>query len=252
MVVGLPLSLSGADTAQTAEARAFAERLRGLARRARRALRRALHDPLAQQRSRRRRRGLARRRGAARGVAAPAAPSNASRSGPIGRSMEQPFPPPVPAWTSRPHHASRRLRPTAPATRRPPRPRPRRESSSDDPLDALLKQIIGGWFILTDGQGAVSKWSEPAELLFGKEAPDALGHSFFDDLLSGPLSDDAEQWRRFLAAGDPPHAPRARRGHRQARPDGRRSRSRPSSSPSSSTRASTSRSSSRTSRSSSR
>ena len=46
--------------------------------------------------------------------------------------------------------------------------------------DALLKQIIGGWFILTDGQGAVSKWSEPAELLFGKEAPDAL-----DQLLVG-------------------------------------------------------------------
>ncbi len=77
---------------------------------------------------------------------------------------------------------------------------------SSDPLDALLKQIIGGWFILTDGQGAVSKWSEPAELLFGKEAPDALGHSFFEGLLAGPLSDAAEQWRRFLAAGDPPHA----------------------------------------------
>jgi putative Holliday junction resolvase len=29
VVVGLPLSLSGADSAQTAEARAFAERLRG-------------------------------------------------------------------------------------------------------------------------------------------------------------------------------------------------------------------------------
>ncbi len=80
------------------------------------------------------------------------------------------------------------------------------EHVSTDPLDALLKQIIGGWFILTDGQGAVSKWSEPAEMLFGKEAPDALGHSFFDGLLSGPLSDEAEQWRRFLSAGDPPRA----------------------------------------------
>ncbi|MEA2135203.1 MAG: hypothetical protein QOC68_3112, partial [Solirubrobacteraceae bacterium] len=36
----------------------------------------------------------------------------------------------------------------------------------DDPLDALLTQIINGFFVLTDGQGAVSKWSEPAELLF--------------------------------------------------------------------------------------
>src|SRR6187200_269263 len=80
------------------------------------------------------------------------------------------------------------------------------EVNSADPLDNLLKQIIGGWFILTDGQGAVSKWSEPAELLFGKEAPDALGHSFFEGLLTGPLSEPAEQWRRFLAAGDPPNA----------------------------------------------
>src|SRR5918993_4366591 len=89
----------------------------------------------------------------------------------------------------------------------PPTPAPALdEAISGDPLDGLLKQIIGGWFILTDGQGAVSKWSEPAEMLFGKEAPDALGHSFFDGLLTGPLSEDAEQWRRFLAAGDPPRA----------------------------------------------
>src|SRR5687768_15062307 len=92
----------------------------------------------------------------------------------------------------------------APAT--PPPAPPAEPLVSDDPLDALLKQIVGGWFILTDGQGAVSKWAEPAELLFGKEAPEALGHSFFDGLLAGPLSEDAEQWRRFLAAGDPPHA----------------------------------------------
>jgi hypothetical protein len=95
--------------------------------------------------------------------------------------------------------------PHTPATP-PPAPPPLDEVVSNDPLDGLLKQIIGGWFILTDGQGAVSKWSEPAELLFGKEGPEALGHSFFDGLLSGPLSEDAEQWRRFLAAGDPPHA----------------------------------------------
>ncbi|MBA3821884.1 MAG: hypothetical protein H0X17_23575, partial [Deltaproteobacteria bacterium] len=77
---------------------------------------------------------------------------------------------------------------------------------SDDPLDVLLKQIIGGWFILTDGQGAISKWGEPAEILFGKDASEALGHPFFEHLLAGPLTDDAEQWRRFLAAGDPPRA----------------------------------------------
>src|SRR5215204_712632 len=96
--------------------------------------------------------------------------------------------------------------PTPPTATPPPAPPALDEAVSNDPLDALLKQIIGGWFILTDGQGAVSKWAEPAEILFGKEAPDALGHSFFENLLSGPLSEDAEQWRRFLAAGDPPHA----------------------------------------------
>src|SRR4051795_7234555 len=83
-------------------------------------------------------------------------------------------------------------------------PAPDQAAVPSDPLDALLRQIIGGWFVLTDGQGTISKWSEPAELLFGRETPEALGVSFFDALLSGRLSEDAEQWRRFLAAGDPP------------------------------------------------
>src|SRR3954454_5330166 len=73
-----------------------------------------------------------------------------------------------------------------------------------DPLDALLRQIIGGWFVLTDGQGTVSKWSEPAELLFGKDTKEELGEASFDPLPPGALSNDGEQWRRFLAAGDPP------------------------------------------------
>src|SRR5215213_9400290 len=107
--------------------------------------------------------------------------------------------------TSIPNQPQGTLHTPPPAAPAPAQPDPA-DVASSDPLDALLKQIIGGWFILTDGQGAVSKWSEPAELLFGKEAPDALGHSFFDGLLTGPLSADAEQWRRFLAAGDPPHA----------------------------------------------
>ncbi len=44
-----------------------------------------------------------------------------------------------------------------------------------DPLDALLRQIINGYFVLTDGQGAVSQWSEPAELLFAQPSEDILG-----------------------------------------------------------------------------
>src|SRR3954453_2084554 len=85
-------------------------------------------------------------------------------------------------------------------------PAPDQAAVPSDPLDALLRQIIGGWFVLTDGQGTISKWSEPAELLFGRETPDALGQSFFETLLAGRIGQDAEQWRRFLAAGDPPHA----------------------------------------------
>src|SRR3954462_13481264 len=46
---------------------------------------------------------------------------------------------------------------------------------SNDPLDALLTQLINGFFVLTDGQGAGSKGSEPAELLFGLDAAEALG-----------------------------------------------------------------------------
>ena len=38
------------------------------------------------------------------------------------------------------------------------------EVVSSDPLDALLKQIIGGWFILTDGQGAAEPLGERARL----------------------------------------------------------------------------------------
>ena len=39
-----------------------------------------------------------------------------------------------------------------------------------DALDGILRQIINGYFVLTDGQGSVSKWSEPAELLFDQPA----------------------------------------------------------------------------------
>src|SRR5688572_21866016 len=81
------------------------------------------------------------------------------------------------------------------------------ESGPEDPLDALLKQIVGGYFVLTDGQGSVSKWSEPAELLFGRPAQEILGQSFFSTLVQSPLPPNAEAWRRFLEAGDAPSAP---------------------------------------------
>src|SRR5215210_3154921 len=74
----------------------------------------------------------------------------------------------------------------------------------DDPLDGLLSQIINGFFVLTDGQGAVSKWSEPAELLFGLEGAEVLGKGLFETLVDHPPA-EAEAWRRFLESGEAPH-----------------------------------------------
>src|ERR687888_601000 len=57
--------------------------------------------------------------------------------------------------------------------------------AAGDPLDDILRQVVGGYFVLTDGQGSVSKWSEPAELLFAQSAEDILGHGFFETLIGG-------------------------------------------------------------------
>src|SRR5919205_3181437 len=80
-------------------------------------------------------------------------------------------------------------------------------AAGHDPLDAILRQIVGGYFVLTDGQGSVSKWSEPAELLFGRDVDEVLGQSFFATLTTGQLSPQAEAWRAFLEEAEPPHAP---------------------------------------------
>src|SRR3954452_21375650 len=76
-----------------------------------------------------------------------------------------------------------------------------------DPLDALLRQIVNGYFVLTDGQGAVSKWSEPAELLFERPSEGILGQGFFETLIGGALPPAGLAWRGFLDAGEPPHVP---------------------------------------------
>src|SRR3954451_13351029 len=76
-----------------------------------------------------------------------------------------------------------------------------------DPLDALLRQIVHGYFVLTDGQGAVSKWSEPAELLFERPSEDILGQGFFETLIGGTLPPAGQAWRMFLDAGEPPRVP---------------------------------------------
>src|SRR3954471_13490726 len=76
-----------------------------------------------------------------------------------------------------------------------------------DPLDALLRQIVNGYFVLTDGQGAVSKWSEPAELLFAQPFEDILGQGFFETLIGGELPPAGQAWRGFLDMAEPPRVP---------------------------------------------
>src|SRR3954449_5277232 len=76
-----------------------------------------------------------------------------------------------------------------------------------DPLDALLRQIVNGYFVLTDGQGSVSKWSEPAELLFMQPSEDILGKGFFETLIGGMLPAAGNAWRGFLDMGEPPRVP---------------------------------------------
>src|SRR3954467_9931690 len=80
-------------------------------------------------------------------------------------------------------------------------------AAADAPLDLILRQIGGGYFVLTDGQGSVSKWSDPAELLFGRPAQDVLGQSFFDTLTDNQLTPQASSWRAFLENAEPPAAP---------------------------------------------
>src|SRR4051795_1189570 len=81
------------------------------------------------------------------------------------------------------------------------------DAAPPDALDALLRQIVGGYFVLTDGQGAVSKWSEPAELLFGRASEEILGKSFFETLVGGSLPPGGQAWRGFLDLGEPPQVP---------------------------------------------
>src|SRR5437868_1186536 len=93
------------------------------------------------------------------------------------------------------------MEPTAHAPASP----PAAPGTPDEALDQLLGQIISGCFVLTDGQGALSKWSEPAELLFDAPAEEALGEPFFGRLLeASSLAPDAESWRDFLENGEVP------------------------------------------------
>src|SRR3954469_24227036 len=76
-----------------------------------------------------------------------------------------------------------------------------------DALDAILRQIINGYFVLTDGQGSISKWSEPAELLFDQPADSILRQNFFAALVGGTLPPSGQAWRESLGSGQPPRVP---------------------------------------------
>src|SRR3954463_2564902 len=76
-----------------------------------------------------------------------------------------------------------------------------------DALDAILRQIVNGYFVLTDGQGSVSKWSEPAELLFDQPSEGILTQNFFATLIGGTLPPAGQAWREFLDLGEPPRVP---------------------------------------------
>jgi PAS domain S-box-containing protein len=71
-------------------------------------------------------------------------------------------------------------------------------------LDQLLRQIITGFFLLADGQGDISKWSDPAELLFGLDGADVIGKPFFSTLIGDPLPAEGESWKGFLEMGEEP------------------------------------------------
>ena len=215
VVVGLPLSLSGGDSAQTTETRAFADRLGRRTRRSGRALRRAFHDPDRRALARLGGRGFA-RRGGPFGELASTGVKVLTLSGDY-RTKWNPGPDPS------------RVPPCLEAGS-PPTPPPGVAEENLEPLDILLKQIISGFFLLTDGQGAVSKWSEPAELLFGLEASEALGHGFFEKLLDPRRRGRRRRLARVPRAGRGADDARAGRGHRPARdhrphvPDGDRVR----------------------------
>src|SRR4051794_32119758 len=78
-------------------------------------------------------------------------------------------------------------------------------ASPEELLDQLLRQIITGFFVLTDGQGALSKWSDPADFLFDCPAEEALGQPFFGRLVDpARLDADGQAWRAFLETGQVP------------------------------------------------
>jgi PAS domain-containing protein len=96
--------------------------------------------------------------------------------------------------------------PEPPITSAFPPPPAASHAAAPDAFDELLASLVGGWFVLVDGSGRISKWSEPAELLFGRPPAEALGAHFFRAVCAGPMDEAAARWRGWLDGGPHPGA----------------------------------------------
>src|SRR3954470_16933014 len=56
------------------------------------------------------------------------------------------------------------------------------EASTAGVVEELLRQLVDARFVLTDRDGSVTRWSRPAEELFGWPAPRMLGRTLIENL----------------------------------------------------------------------
>ena len=55
-------------------------------------------------------------------------------------------------------------------------------ASAAEVVEELLRQLVDARFVLTDRDGSVTRWSRPAEALFGWPAPRMLGRPLAETL----------------------------------------------------------------------
>ena len=68
------------------------------------------------------------------------------------------------------------------------------EASTAEVVEELLRQLVDARFVLTDREGAVTRWSRPAEQVFGWPATRMLGRPLPDTLkLAHDLPDSGGQ-----------------------------------------------------------
>ena len=70
-------------------------------------------------------------------------------------------------------------------------------ASSAEVVEELLRQLVDARFVLTDRDGAVTRWSRPAEAMFGWPAPRMLGRPLYETLkLDSDAAARAAGWSR--------------------------------------------------------